>query len=355
MPVYKDEKRGTWYVRYRYKDWAGKQHTTTKRGFATKREAKQYEAEIETRQTAPCSMKLKTLYELFVEDKKKQCRPRTITSRVILAEKYILPRLGEQKLSEITPMTIRAWQNWLLDIRIRGNALSQSTLANINNCLSVILNFGVKYYGGSNPLKIAGGIGRCGRRQEFWDENEFKQFIETVKNTPMKFNKPYYTVFMLLYASGMRLGEMLGLSADDFDFKNNTVSITKAYDTQNRKLGPPKNASSVRTIRLSKKIMALMRAYIDSLTDVPERIFDCVSASALSAAIKKYAAIAGLPPIVVHGLRHSHASFLIHHNIPITTISKRLGHKTPKMTLDVYSHMFAASDTEAADVFDKTF
>ena len=45
MSVYKDEKHNTWYARFRYRDWRGVTHQTTKRGFKTKREAKDYEAE----------------------------------------------------------------------------------------------------------------------------------------------------------------------------------------------------------------------------------------------------------------------------------------------------------------------
>ena len=46
MPVYKDKKRGTWYIVTRYKDWTGKLRTTTKRGFKTKMDAKNYEIDF---------------------------------------------------------------------------------------------------------------------------------------------------------------------------------------------------------------------------------------------------------------------------------------------------------------------
>ena len=46
MPVFKDEARGTWYVMVRYQDWTGERKQKCKRGFATKREAQEWEREF---------------------------------------------------------------------------------------------------------------------------------------------------------------------------------------------------------------------------------------------------------------------------------------------------------------------
>ncbi|MBR2179145.1 MAG: tyrosine-type recombinase/integrase [Selenomonadaceae bacterium] len=58
--------------------------------------------------------------------------------------------------------------------------------------------------------------------------------------------------------------------------------------------------------------------------------------------------MAGLKPIRIHDLRHSHASLLIYNGFPITLISKRLGHKSPDITLKVYSHMYKESGKKVA-------
>ena len=56
----------------------------------------------------------------------------------------------------------------------------------------------------------------------------------------------------------------------------------------------------------------------------------------------------GMPEITFHALRHTHASQLIAQEVDIVTISKRLGHANPKITLAVYAHMFASDDSKAA-------
>ena len=56
----------------------------------------------------------------------------------------------------------------------------------------------------------------------------------------------------------------------------------------------------------------------------------------------------GMPEITFHGLRHSHASQLIASGVDIVTISKRLGHAKPSVTLAIYAHMFTSDDSKAA-------
>lgn len=58
------------------------------------------------------------------------------------------------------------------------------------------------------------------------------------------------------------------------------------------------------------------------------------------------AVAAGVPIIRIHDLRHSHASYLINNNVPILAISRRLGHASPAITLNVYSHLYERTETE---------
>ena len=60
----------------------------------------------------------------------------------------------------------------------------------------------------------------------------------------------------------------------------------------------------------------------------------------------------GLPKITFHSLRHSHASALIAAGVDVVTVSKRLGHASPALTLSTYSHLFTNSDDKAAAAID---
>ena len=67
-----------------------------------------------------------------------------------------------------------------------------------------------------------------------------------------------------------------------------------------------------------------------------------------STAWSEYAKRGRLPRITFHALRHTHASQLIDAGVDIVTISKRLGHATPTVTLSTYAHLFRKDDGKAA-------
>jgi len=67
----------------------------------------------------------------------------------------------------------------------------------------------------------------------------------------------------------------------------------------------------------------------------------------------KFIAKNNLPPITIHGLRHSNASILIASGLDLRTISTRLGHSQPSFTLGTYGHMLQKSDYAAANKLDE--
>ena len=79
-----------------------------------------------------------------------------------------------------------------------------------------------------------------------------------------------------------------------------------------------------------------------------DRIF-YFTKSALEKEIKRASEKAGLTPIRVHDLRHSHASMLIELGFTPLEIADRLGHESVKTTLDTYSHLYPDKDQKLAD------
>ena len=73
-----------------------------------------------------------------------------------------------------------------------------------------------------------------------------------------------------------------------------------------------------------------------------------LSRNAISCAWSYFAASIQLPDVTFHALRHTHASQLIDANVDIVTISKRLGHAKPDITLRIYAHLFQKDDGKAA-------
>ena len=111
MSVYKDEQRGTWYCMFRYQDWTGKQKQKCKRGFKTKKEAKEYEEEFLHTTEADMNMKVGAFVEVYFRDKQGELKDRSVKNKRYMIERHILPYFEQKSMNEITPSDIIQWQN----------------------------------------------------------------------------------------------------------------------------------------------------------------------------------------------------------------------------------------------------
>ena len=96
----------------------------------------------------------------------------------------ILPFFGRKRMCDIIAADVRQWQNKLM----RQN-FSQTYLKSINNQLSAIFNYAVRYYDlPKNPCTQAGSIGkRDAKEMQFWTQEEFEAFIEAVRDKPLSY------------------------------------------------------------------------------------------------------------------------------------------------------------------------
>ena len=117
MSIHKDNATGKWRVDYRYTDWTGEMHQSSKRGFPTKREAQMWERELLLKKKAKLDMTFEGFYEIYVEDMQNRIRDKTWGTKTNIARTKILPYFGKRKIGEIEPRDIIAWQNELLAIR----------------------------------------------------------------------------------------------------------------------------------------------------------------------------------------------------------------------------------------------
>jgi hypothetical protein len=86
MSAYKDEKRGTWYVFFYYRDWQGNNKGKTKRGFATKKEALAWERDFLQKQNADMDMCFDSFIEIYFKDKKARLKHNTYLTKKNIIE-----------------------------------------------------------------------------------------------------------------------------------------------------------------------------------------------------------------------------------------------------------------------------
>ena len=156
MPVFKDETRGTFYVKAYYTDYTGARKQKMKRGFKLQRDAKEWErAFLEKVQGTP-TMTFYSLYELYMADISTRLKESSIISKKTVFNNRILPYFKDKPINAITPADIRLWQNDLL-----SKDLSDAYLRRIHNTIVTFFNYAVKYYNlPKNPCAVA-EIGRA--------------------------------------------------------------------------------------------------------------------------------------------------------------------------------------------------
>jgi len=349
MPVYKDEASGTWYVRLYYKalgnDGKKISKQKTKRGFNTRKEAKQWEAQFVAAEEVTMNVLLKNFVEMYFTDKKMELKESSIDKKRDMINKYILPYLGERAMNEITPADIIQWQNIM-----RGKGFADTYLRMIQNQMTALFTHASNIYNlANNPCKKVKKMGKSDADElSFWTREEYDQFIETFAK-----DDRYYVLFETLFWTGMREGEILALTSKDIDFNNNQIRINKTYYRSHGKdvVTTPKTDNSVRIVDAPQFLIDELKAYLDRLYKYPdsERLFP-VSARAVQKMMGNHMEKAGVKKIRVHDLRHSHVAYLIHEGVEPLLIKNRLGHKDIKITLNTYGHLYPNEQKKLAEM-----
>ena len=349
MAAFKNKDNGTWYVQFRYTDWKGERQQKLKRGFATKREALEWEREFLMEKQADVNMTFESFAQLYEKDMKPKLKLNTWLTKESIIQKKILPYFGKRKLSEITAKDVMDWQNAIRGLTdAKGKPYSPTYLKTVHNQLSALFNHAVRYYGLQvNPAAKAGNMGVEERREMlFWTKEEYLKFADAMMDKPLS-----YYAFEMLYWCGVREGELLALTPGDFDFEKQTVTISKSYQRIKGKdvITDPKTPKSNRVIQMPAFLCEEMRDYIKSLYGVKptDRIFT-VTKSYLHREMDRGAKEAGVKRIRIHDLRHSHISLLIDMGFTALAIADRVGHESIDITYR-YAHLFPTRQAEMAD------
>lgn len=233
MGVYKEGKN--WKVQVYYKDWQGNRKRKQKRGFRTKGEAKEWERDFLQQQSQGVDIEFGNFLEIYYKDMDVRLRENTMYTKRYIIDLKIKPYFEKKILSEITVADVRAWQNELLTYKDKnGKGYSPTYLKTVNCQLTAIFNYAMRYYNlQDNLCRKAGAIGKSkGEPKDFWMQEEFNAFLETVSDKPET-----RMAFLLLYWTGMRIGD------DDDKIRLNQRKPSKYKGL--RRFGPEKNLQRI--------------------------------------------------------------------------------------------------------------
>ena len=282
--------------------------------------------------------------EIYFADMENRLRESTIINKRYVFDLKVTPYFKHKKMCEIQTSDIRAWQNELIK---KGYA--PTYLKSINNQLAALFNYAVRYYDlRDNPCRKAGSIGKSkADEMDFWTKQEFKEFLPSMDSKPEA-----RMAFLLLYWTGMRIGELLALTYEDIDLEKRCITINKSYQRLNGKdmITPPKTPKSNRKISIPPFLVEELKEYRSMLYGITanERMFRFTK-SFMEHEMVRGIKETGVRRIRLHDLRHSHASLLVEMGFQPLAIAERLGHEKIETTLNTYSHLYPNKQAELAE------
>jgi len=203
-------------------------------------------------------------------------------------------------------------------------------------------------------------------KMKAWKADELRRFLELVNNHPL------HTAFYVKANTGMRRGELLGLTWRVIDFDNARLSVTQTVTAPDYEMvvSDVKSAHSLRTIDLDPRTVRILRSWRKQQleeymqtgvrTDDSGFVFARPDGSPIhpdyfSQTFDRLLAKLALPRIRLHDLRHSYAAMLIAEGAHPRAIMERLGHSTIQVTLGTYGHLFPSLEASLTEALDNVY
>jgi integrase len=292
--------------------------------------------------------------------------PKTAERYQDLTENQIVPFLGAKPMQKLRAPDIEAWHTSLRTSGRRDGkgGVSARTIRFAHSLLSKCLDEAVRHELAVRNVALVQKPGAGG--------DEAKEMVILTAEQQQTVlgglrGKPLYPLVVTALYSGIRRGELLALRWGNVDLDGKVIRVRESLEeteAHGRRFKTPKTKAGRRDITLPDVIVETLRDHRRQqlehrlalgLGKLPDDalVFPTIDGGPQSPneVSKKWAAVAddfGFPDVTLHGLRHTHASQLIDAGVDIVTISKRLGHAKPNVTLQVYAHLFRTSDDKAA-------
>jgi integrase len=292
-----------------------------------------------------------------------------------LAEQQIMPHLGNTTLQKLRPLHVSEWHGKLLTSGGKdGKPLSARTVGHAHRVLhralaraSAVEIVSRNVAAVIKPPKVEA----C--EVEILAPGQITDVLQKLERNKLA-NRPHQSLPLILVAlaTGMRRGELLGLQWGDIDLDGASLKVERSVEETKAglRLKTPKTKNGRRTISLPASAVDALKAHRASQREdrlalrlgretATTPVFGTpdghlYSPDNLSRDWRRLVRSHGLPQVMFHALRHTHASALIASGLDVVTISRRLGHSSPNVTLTVYAHLFQKTDTTAASAIEAT-
>lgn len=352
-----------YYVIELGKDSNGKRKQKKKRGFKTKKDAQAaltkslHELNSGT-YIEPSTQKTGEFLMDWLENKKMTIKESTYKTYYYILKKHIIPEFENVPLSNLKSLNIQKFHTKLLNEKGLSNNTVRKIHFILGNALNLAVNFDMVIKNAAKPVNPPK---ETKAQTEVWDVNEVLRFIEVAKESHL------YMVYLIAINTGMRQGEILGLSWDGVNFDEGVLYVKQTLSIDGQTINKTtKTAAGMRTIALPNELITELKRhkleqikhrlqmgslYKDMNLVNPTNVGTPVIASNLRRNFNIFIKKANVKKIRFHDLRHTHATLLLKQGVHPKIVSERLGHTDTRMTLDRYSHLLPNMQKETAQKF----
>lgn len=350
-------------IRYRIKGYigtdrlTGKKHFLDKSGFKSKKEARLCgnkaivsfnKGEYKTKQER---MTFEEVFKLWLEVYKTKVKDSTYQMETDAMRRHILPIFGDKYVDKIsTSFCQKQVIKWSEYYKKFNNLKSKTSMvlefARLN--LKII---------NENPMKDVELPKNNFDSYEapYYDAAQLKYFLSCVQDYG---DEQIYVLFHLIAYSGMREGEALALTWEDFNINSGSIYINKSISrgiNYKSYVSTPKTSSSCREIHLDPKTIGLLKKWRETQQEKTLQFQDTVNkkmqfiftnennehfySGFVGKKLQSLSKIYDFDKITVHGLRHTHCTLLLEAGVSLKAVQDRLGHSSMEMVMNIYSHV----------------
>ena len=284
-------------------------------------------------------------FDRFLNDTLRfKVKPKTFDSYSSLIRLHINPTLGRLRLVELRPYHLQDLYRQKIE-----SGLSNRTVQYIHAVIHRGLEQSFKWGIISKNVADLVEAPRPERKElTIFTVEQCRIFLEGIKDDRL------YPFYALAIGCGLRLGELLPLEWQDYNFENSTVSVRRTLQRVRGKtiIGEPKSEKSRRVVAIPSFVLEVLKDRKSEGLVFSTRNGTAFSPRNIQRHFANTLVKLGLPKIRFHDLRHTFATIMLSQNVHPKTVQEALGHSSIVLTLDTYSHIIPSMQKEASEKMD---